>query len=103
MRYIILGLILATFFQLFFWITQDHQVTLTQDSSDKIQSLSYSPYFGYEKKVLTSQRIQKDLELLSSLTTLFLFPDPDDDLVCHICYIPYATQRTLSDIFSSNL
>lgn len=68
MRYIILGLILATFFQLFFWITQDHQVTLTQDSSDKIQSLSYSPYFGYEKKVLTPQRIQKDLELLSSLT-----------------------------------
>ena len=68
MRYIILGLILAGFFQLFFWITQDHQVTLTQDSSDKIESLSYSPYFGYDKKVLTPQHIQNDLEILSALT-----------------------------------
>lgn len=68
MRYLILGLILAGLFQVFFWITQDHNITLLQNSSEKIQSLSYSPYIGYDKKVLKPQQIEKDLELLSTLT-----------------------------------
>ncbi len=59
---------LAGLFQVFFWITQDHNITLLQNSSEKIQSLSYSPYVGYDKKVLKPQQIQKDIELLSTLT-----------------------------------
>ena len=53
LRYIILGLILAGLFQVFFWITQDNRVTLKQDASERIESLSYSPYKGYDKKVLS--------------------------------------------------
>ncbi|MFA7083518.1 MAG: glycosyltransferase family 2 protein [Arcobacteraceae bacterium] len=69
MRYIILGLILAGLFQVFYWITQDNRITLLQDSSEKIQSLSYSPYKGYEKKILSGKEVQNDLELLSTLTS----------------------------------
>jgi len=68
LRYIILGLILAGLFQVFFWITRDHRVTIHEDSSDTIQSLSYAPYTGYDKKVLAPKQIENDLEILSTLT-----------------------------------
>ena len=68
MRYIILGLILAGLFQVFFWITQDHQVSLNQDSFESIESLSYSPYEGYDKKLLSAKKIEEDIKVLSFFT-----------------------------------
>ena len=64
LRYIILGLILAGLFQVFFWITQDNRVTLKQDASERIESLSYSPYKGYDKKVLSPEQIEEDIGIL---------------------------------------
>uniref|UniRef100_UPI0040483FD6 glycosyltransferase family 2 protein n=1 Tax=Aliarcobacter sp. TaxID=2321116 RepID=UPI0040483FD6 len=68
MRYIILGLIMAGLFQVFFWISQDNRVSLTQDSFEKIESLSYSPYEGYNKKLLSSEQIKEDINMLLNFT-----------------------------------
>lgn len=59
---------MAGLFQMFFWITQDNRVSLTEDSFDKIESLSYSPYEGYDKKVLSYQQIENDVNILSHFT-----------------------------------
>lgn len=68
MRYIILGLILAGIFQVFFWLTQDNQISLTHDSYEGINSLSYSPYEGYDRTVLSDEQIEEDVEMLSFFT-----------------------------------
>ena len=68
MRYIILGLILAGLFQVFFWITQDNRISLKQDASERIESLSYSPYEGYGKKVLSPEQIAVDVGILLNFT-----------------------------------
>ena len=68
LRYIILGLILAGLFQVFYWMTQDHQVSLNQNSFERIESLSYSPYEGYDKKMLSAEQIEDDIKVLSFFT-----------------------------------
>ena len=68
LRYIILGLILAGLFQVFFWITQDNRISLKQDASERIESLSYSPYEGYDKKVLSPKQIEEDIGILLNFT-----------------------------------
>jgi cellulose synthase/poly-beta-1,6-N-acetylglucosamine synthase-like glycosyltransferase/exo-beta-1,3-glucanase (GH17 family) len=68
LRYIILGLILAGLFQVFFWMTQDNSVTLKQNASEKFESLSYSPFEGYDKKVLSPEQIKKDVDILLKYT-----------------------------------
>ena len=60
---------MAGLFQVFFWITQDNLVTIKDSSMDKIESLSYSPYEGYEKKLLSKQQISDDVNLLQNFTT----------------------------------
>ena len=69
MRYIILGLIMAGLFQVFFWITQDNRVSLIETSFEKVESLSYSPFEGYDKKVLSPEQIEEDVSMLSHFTT----------------------------------
>ena len=64
LRYIILGLILAGLFQVFFWITQDNKVTLKQNASERFESLSYAPFDGYDKKVLSPDQIKEDIGIL---------------------------------------
>ena len=64
LRYIILGLILAGLFQVFFWITQDNKVTLKQNASERFESLSYAPFEGYDKKVLSPEQIKEDISIL---------------------------------------
>ncbi|MFY9090024.1 glycosyltransferase family 2 protein [Arcobacter aquimarinus] len=68
MRYIILGLIMAGLFQVFFWITKDNRVSLVETLSEKIESLSYSPYKGYNKQVLSPSEIEDDVNMLSHIT-----------------------------------
>ena len=68
MRYIILGLVMAGLFQVFFWITQDNRVSPIDTPFEKVQSLSYSPFEGYEKKVLSPKQIEEDVKLLSHIT-----------------------------------
>ena len=64
LRYIILGLILAGLFQVFFWITQDNKVTLKQNATERFESLSYAPFEGYDKKVLSPEQIKEDISIL---------------------------------------
>lgn len=68
MRYIILGLILAGLFQVFFWLSQENRISLSQDSFGNIDSLSYSPYEGYDKKLLSKKQIEEDVDMLSFFT-----------------------------------
>ncbi|MCG3681649.1 glycosyltransferase [Aliarcobacter butzleri] len=68
MRYIVLGLIMAGLFQVFFWLTQDNLITLKEDSFEKIESLSYSPYEGYNKNLLSKQQIYDDVNMLENFT-----------------------------------
>ena len=71
LRYIILGLILAGLFQVFFWMTQDNSVTLKQNASEKFESLSYAPFDGYDKKVLSPEQIRRDIDILLKYTCCY--------------------------------
>ena len=68
MRYIILGLIMAGLFQVFFWLSQDNMLTLKDSSQDKIESLSYSPFEGFAKKLLPREQIHYDVKMLETYT-----------------------------------
>lgn len=59
---------MAGLFQLFFWITQTNIISLIKAENTKIASLSYTPYYGYERKPLSSEQIKKDINLLSHIT-----------------------------------
>ena len=59
---------MAGLFQLFFWSTQTNIISLIQAEETKIESLSYTPYYGYERKLLSNEQIQNDIELLLEIT-----------------------------------
>lgn len=59
---------MAGLFQVFFWLTQDNLITLKEDSFEKIESLSYSPYEGYNKNLLSKQQIYDDVNMLENFT-----------------------------------
>ncbi|MGB7401260.1 MAG: glycosyltransferase family 2 protein [Arcobacter sp.] len=68
MRYIIFSIIIGVLFQIFFWISHNTLVSLIESPSKKVQSLSYTPYYGYDKKVLSPKQIENDLNILSPIT-----------------------------------
>jgi len=99
LRYIILGLILAGLFQVFFWITQDHQVSLNQDSFESIESLSYSPYEGYDKKLLSANQIEEDIKVLSFFTKkLRTYSTTDAEAILKVISNPKGVVRTVISI-----
>jgi len=59
---------MAGLFQLFFWITQTNIVSLIKAKDTKVESLSYTPYYGYERKSLPFEQIKEDVTLLSHIT-----------------------------------
>jgi exo-beta-1,3-glucanase (GH17 family)/cellulose synthase/poly-beta-1,6-N-acetylglucosamine synthase-like glycosyltransferase len=68
LRYILLSSIIAGLLQLFFWSTYNNLVSLIEAPYKRVESLSYTPYFGYDKHVLSPKQIQDDIELLSHIT-----------------------------------
>jgi len=69
LRYIILALIMAGLFQIFLWLSRDNVVILKENSFDKIQSLSYSPFDGYDRKMLSAEQINYDVKMLENFVT----------------------------------
>ena len=59
---------MAGLFQVFFWITQDNKVSLIETNFEKVESLSYSPFEGYDKRVLSPKQIEEDVSILSHIT-----------------------------------
>lgn len=68
MRYIVFGLIMAGLFQVFFWLSRDNFISLNESSFDKIESLSYSPFEGYDKKMISDEKIASDIKILEKYT-----------------------------------
>ncbi|PLY07897.1 MAG: glycosyl transferase [Arcobacter sp.] len=69
MRYIIfLGLVMAGLFQVFFWLIQDNQISIIQNSYESIDSLSYTPYKSSDRKKLSDKEIEEDINMLSFFT-----------------------------------
>ena len=68
MRYILLSSVIAGLLQLFLWSTYNNLVSLIEAPYKRVDSLSYSPYYGYDKQVLSSAQIRDDINLLSHIT-----------------------------------
>lgn len=68
MRYIISSIIIAGLIQIFFWITHNNLVSLIESPSKKVESLSYTPYYGNDKKILSHKEIERDLNVLAPIT-----------------------------------
>ncbi|OCL82122.1 glycosyltransferase family 2 protein [Arcobacter porcinus] len=68
MRYLIFALSLSGLFLLFYWLTNDNFINLKEDSFDKVQSVSYSPFEGFERNLLKDEDIRKDIILLNDYT-----------------------------------
>jgi len=81
LRYIIFGLILAALFQTFFWITHEHEMFIVHSTNDTIESLSYSPYHGNDKRYLSYDEIKSDINLLSKYTNNIRTYSTQDALV----------------------
>jgi exo-beta-1,3-glucanase (GH17 family) len=81
LRYIFFGLILAALFQTFFWIMHEHEMFVVHSTNDTIESLSYAPYKGNEKRYLTYDEIKSDMNLLSSYTNNIRTYSTQDALV----------------------
>lgn len=68
MRYIIFSVVIVSLFQMFFWISHNNLVSLIEAPYKKVESFSYTPYYGYERKTLSSKQIENDLNLLLPIT-----------------------------------
>jgi cellulose synthase/poly-beta-1,6-N-acetylglucosamine synthase-like glycosyltransferase/exo-beta-1,3-glucanase (GH17 family) len=53
---------------MFFWISHNNLVSLIEAPYKKVESFSYTPYYGYERKTLSSKQIENDLNLLLPIT-----------------------------------
>lgn len=68
MRYILLALIVAAFFQIFIWLNSSNKIVSPPDAGNVIRSLSYSPYKNFNKEPLSNEEIIRDLDLMSKYT-----------------------------------
>ena len=104
MRYILfLGLVLAGLFQVFFWLIQDNQISLGQDSYGSIDSLSYSPYSGYKKDLLSEKQIDEDVKMLSFFTKrLRTYSTEDADAILKVISKRYDMTIDLGVWLSGN-
>lgn len=68
MRYIFFSIVITGLLQVFFWMTHNNLVSLVEMPLEKIESLSYAPFSGYEKELLSTQQIKEDLVLLSGVS-----------------------------------
>lgn len=59
---------MAGLFQVFFWLSRDNLVTLNENSFEKIESLSYSPFEGYNRDILSKEQIASDVKMLQGFT-----------------------------------
>jgi hypothetical protein len=50
---------LRDYFRCFFGLHKTIEVTLKQNASERFESLSYAPFEGYDKKVLSPEQIRR--------------------------------------------
>ncbi|AZL53912.1 glycosyltransferase [Aliarcobacter skirrowii] len=68
MRYIFFALSLTGLFLLFYWLTSSNYIKLNDNSFDKIQSVSYSPFKGFNREFLSDEDIKRDINILKNYT-----------------------------------
>ncbi|MDX4059151.1 glycosyltransferase family 2 protein [Aliarcobacter skirrowii] len=68
MRYIFFALSLTGLFLLFYWLTSSNYIKLNDNSFDKIQSVSYSPFKGFNRELLSDEDIKRDIDILKNHT-----------------------------------
>lgn len=68
MRYIFFALSLTGLFLLFYWLTSSNYIKLNDNSFDKIQSVSYSPFKGFNRELLSDEDIKRDINILKNHT-----------------------------------
>lgn len=69
MKYILSSLLLASFIQVFFWLSSDQKFITPPDAENIIQSVSYAPYTkSNAKEMLSEEEIERDLTLLKRFT-----------------------------------
>ena len=94
---------MAGLFQVFFWLIQDNRISLSQDSYGSIDSLSYSPYYGYKKDLLSDKQIEEDVKMLSFFTKrLRTYSTADADAILKVIGKRYDMTIDLGIWLSSN-
>lgn len=67
MRNIFLAFVLVSVIMIGLWTAYEHSIKLPSSGSE-IESLSYAPYKGFNREILSEKEIRKDLEILSKYT-----------------------------------
>lgn len=67
LRYALYSIVIAGLLQLFLWSSYNNLVSLIEAPYNRVESLSYTPYYGYAKSVLSPSGIREDMALLSQI------------------------------------
>jgi cellulose synthase/poly-beta-1,6-N-acetylglucosamine synthase-like glycosyltransferase/exo-beta-1,3-glucanase (GH17 family) len=66
-KYILLSIVVTSLFQIFFWSKGGDKIVTSPQIGDKIESLSYTPYKGFEKAPKSDQELAQDMKIIDGI------------------------------------
>lgn len=67
-KYILLSILLTSLLQAFLWTRGGDKIVMSPQIGDKVDSLSYTPYKGFDKAPKSDQEIEQDMKIIASIS-----------------------------------
>ncbi|MDD3342404.1 MAG: glycosyltransferase [Sulfurospirillaceae bacterium] len=68
LKYILLAIFLSSLLQIFLWTRGGDKFVISPQIGDKLESLSYTPFKGFEKALKSDEEVADDLETISQIS-----------------------------------
>ncbi|MDD2384775.1 MAG: glycosyltransferase [Sulfurospirillaceae bacterium] len=68
LKYILLSIILSSLLHVFLWTRGGDKFVISPQIGDKLESLSYTPFKGFEKSLKSDDEVADDLETISQIS-----------------------------------
>ena len=67
-KYILLSLVVTSLLQIFIWTRTGDQIVISPQIGEKLESLSYTPFKGFEKALKSDQEIAEDMKTIALIS-----------------------------------
>ena len=67
LKYILLSIVLTSLLQIVIWTNDGDKIITSPQIGDKLESVSYTPFKGFEKALKSDEEVEADMELLSHM------------------------------------
>lgn len=67
-KYILLSIVVTSLFQVLLWTRGGDKIVTSPQIGEKVDSLSYTPYKGFDKAPKSNQEIEQDMKIIASIS-----------------------------------